>query len=329
MDLHRFQGKTVLVSGATGMIGSQVVKRLLEINSVKIIALYRNDKKRDLLFLEKNPNLTWIKHDICNELDLADEIDFIVHTAGVTGGSNKHIDAPMTTIKTALDGTVNLLELAKAKAVKGFVYLSSLEIYGKTDFNISTIEETDGGYIDSTSVRSSYSESKRMCETICAAYCKQFNVPAKIVRLAPTYGKGASYNDNRVLCEFAKCIIERRDIVLKSTGDTVRNYCDVDDAVDAILLVLTDGQNGEAYNIANMNMEVSIKELAEHVIALYPESNIQLRFDLADDITKLGYNQTVKIRLDSSKLMKLGWVPKNDLDQMIRNVVGALSDNKI
>lgn len=328
MSLLSLNNKTVLVSGATGMIGSQLVRRLLEAEGAKVIGLFRNEEKRDFLFPEKYPALSWVKCDIGEKLSIPGEIDYIVHTAGVTGGSKKHVDHPMTTISTAINGTVNMLELAKEKKASGFVYLSSLEVYGKTDPGISFIKETDGGYIDITSVRSSYSESKRMCETICAAYCKQFGVPAKIVRLAPTYGKGASYSDNRVLCEFARCVIEKKDIVLKSLGETVRNYCDVDDAVEAILTVLTDGAGGEAYNIANMDMEVSIKELAERTIGLYPDAGISLKFDVAEDITKLGYNQTIKIRLDSSKLMQLGWTPKNGLDQMIKNVVDAMKEAK-
>ena len=328
MSIQSLKNKTVLVSGATGMIGSRLVRRLLEIEGVKVIGLFRNEAKRDFLFPVEHPNLSWIKHDISEKLFIRDEIDYIVHTAGVTGGSKQHVDYPMTTIGTAINGTINMLELAKEKKIQGFVYLSSLEVYGKTDSGDSFIKETDGGYIDVTSVRSSYSESKRMCETICAAYHKQFAVPAKIVRLAPTYGKGASYSDNRVLCEFARCVIEKKDIVLKSLGDTVRNYCDVDDAVEAILTVLTDGVNGEAYNITNMDIEVSIKQLAERVISLYPEAGISLKFDVADDITKLGYNQTVKIRMDSSKVMQLGWIPHNDLDQMIINVVDAMTKAK-
>lgn len=324
MSLQMLCHKTVLVSGATGMIGSQLVRRLLDTDGVKVIGLFRNEEKRDFLFPGNHPNLSWVKCDISEALSIPGKIDYMVHTAGVTGGSKQHVDYPMTTINTALNGTMNMLELAKEKNVRGFVFLSSLEIYGKTASGDSRIKETDGGYIDPTSVRSSYSESKRMCETICASYAKQYSVPAKIVRLAPTYGKGASYSDNRVLCEFAKCVIEKKDIVLRATGETLRNYCDSDDAAEAILTVLTDGAQGEAYNIANMDIELSIKELAERVIRLYPESGIRLRFDLAEDVTKLGYNRTVKNRLDSSKLMQLGWTPHTGLDQMIGNVVDAL-----
>lgn len=328
MDLSVFRGKTILVSGATGMIGSQVVRRLEEVDGANVVALYRDARKKDRLFPDPSRNVEWVSCDINRPFDYEGHVDYVVHTAGVTGGSKKHVDFPLRTINTAVFGTENLLELARRNSVDGFVYLSSLEVYGKTDASLASIRECDGGYIDPVAVRSSYSESKRMCETICAAYHKQYGVPAKIVRLAPTYGRGASWDDNRVLCEFGKCIIEGRDIVLRSTGDTVRNYCDVDDAVEAILLVLTRGQACEAYNVANMSTEISIRELAERFIRLYPDAGTKLRFDIAEDIGKLGYNQTIKVRLDSTRLQQLGWQPRNDLDRMIGNLVRALETDR-
>lgn len=325
------QGSTILVSGATGMIGSQIVEALVQLNreqqaNITMVALYRNMAKRDEMFSHyiDEPGIIWLCQDVASPVSYDGSVDYIVHTAGVTGGSKQHVDLPMRTISTALNGTINLLELARDKQSKGFVYLSSLEVYGKTDFNIQSIKETDGGYIDSMAVRSSYSESKRMCETICAAYAKQYQVPAKVVRLAPTYGAGASYQDGRVLCEFARCIIEHKDIVLRSLGDTIRNYCDVSDAVKAILTVLERGVSGQAYNIANMETEISIKGLAERFIALYPEAGVSLKFDLPKDIAQLGYNQTIQIRLDTKKLESLGWKPTVDLNAMIQNLVSAM-----
>lgn len=334
-NLDFLKGKTILVSGATGMIGSQIIKRVLESNdkiflNTKIIALYRNEKKKEQTFVSelKRTDIYWYRCDICEPITLTEPIDFIIHTAGVTGGSEQHIDFPIRTITTAINGTVNMLNLGKTKGLEGFIYLSSLEIYGKTDFSKPTIKEIDGGYIDSMGIRSSYSESKRMCETICAAYAKQYGVPAKVVRLTATYGAGASYEDKRVLCEFSRCIIKKKDIVLRSQGDTVRNYCDVSDAVSAILCVLEKGGVGKAYNIANMDTEISIKDLAKRFVKLYPYAGIKVRFDLPEDISVLGYNQTVKIRLDSKKLGKLGWKPVVGIDQMIKNLVDAMIISK-
>lgn len=318
-------GKVVLITGATGMIGSQLVKKLAKESDVKIIALYRNENKKNEVFTDLvGDNIEWICCDVTKFFNITSPVDYIIHTAGVTGGSKQHVDFPMRTIATAIDGTRNMLEIARKKKVLGFVFLSSLEVYGTTDYAIHSIQEDEGGYVNPISVRSSYSESKRLCETMCAAYFKQFCVPAKVVRLAPTYGLGAYYTDNRVLCEFARCIIEGKDIVLRSTGDTVRNYCDVEDAVNAIICVMLKGKAGEAYNIANMETEISIKELAERFIALYPDSGSHIKFDIPKDITTLGYNKTVKIRLDSRKLMTLGWRPQCGTDKMIRHLVDAM-----
>ena len=326
--LTSLSNSTVLVTGSTGMIGSRVVRRLLEENrkadaGISVVAHFRDAAKRDRVFADvlDDPAIRWLKADICRPLECPVPVHFIVHGAGVTGGSRKHVDFPVRTIQTALQGTTNLLELAREHAVRGFVYLSSLEVYGKTDFSLPSIRETDGGYIDPVAIRSSYSESKRMCETLCAAYAKQYDVPAKIVRLAPTYGLGADYGDNRV----ARCILEKRDIVLRSTGETVRNYCDVDDAAEAILLVLERGAVGEAYNIANPSTAISVRDLAERFIALHPESGTALKFDLSEDAAKLGYNKILQIRLDSRKLEALGWTPRYGIDDLIGHLMDAMA----
>ena len=331
-DFPDFRNSTVLVTGATGMIGSRVVRRLLEENrranaGISVVAHFRDEAKRNRVFADvlDEPAIHWLQADVCQPIASPVPVHYIVHGAGVTGGSRKHVDFPVRTIQTALQGTTNLLELAREHKVRGFVYMSSLEVYGKTDFSLPSIRETDGGYIDPTAVRSSYSESKRMCETLCAAYAKQYGVPAKIVRLAPTYGLGADYGDNRVLCEFARCILEKRNIVLRSTGETVRNYCDVDDAAEAILLVLDRGTVGEAYNIANPATTISVRDLAERFIALHPGSGSSLQFDLAEDATKLGYNKTIQIRLDSQKLEALGWSPRHGIDDMIGHLMEAMA----
>lgn len=327
------KNKAVLITGATGMIGQELVRRLIEENTkknlkIQILAHARSMEKAEKVFSEdiQKGNITLIISDIA-ELTVDTPVDYIVHTAGVTGGSKQHIDFPMRTISVAIDGTRRILNLAREKKSKGVVYLSSLEVYGNPGLD-REIAETEGGYIDPMNVRSSYSESKRLCECMCAAYAKQYGVPVVSARLTATFGPGVSYQDMRVFAQFARCIIEKKDIVLKSTGETVRNYCDVSDACEAILLLLCKGKSGEAYNIANKETEISIKEMAETFIRLFAQQDIKLVFDLSEDATKLGYQATMKNVLCPDKLMKLGWEPKYSLEDTIRRLVFYMEKNR-
>lgn len=332
--LNNLKNSTILITGAGGMISRNFVSVISDLNKeyslgIKIIA---NELKEESLLhcysqYAENPDFRFLPGDV-RELSVEGNVDYIIHTAGVTGGSKKHIDFPMNTISVSLDGTKRILDIAVEKKVKGLVYLSSLEVYGNPG-NKDYIKETDGGFIDPTNVRSSYSESKRMCECMCASYAKQFGVPAVIARLTATFGYGVSYQDNRVFSQFARSIIEKQDIVLKSTGGTVRNYCDALDTAKAFILLLIKGIPGEAYNIANLDTEISIKDLALKFIELYPESNIELKFDCSVDPTALGYNAEMRNVLDSHKLMSLGWKPEYNIDEMIRHLVTSMQENRM
>ena len=121
----------------------------------------------------------------------------------------------------AIKGTTNVLEFAKAKNVRSMVYISSMEAFGITDPKKNLINEKDLGYIDILNPRSSYSEGKRICECICAAYFSQYGIPVKIARLAQTFGAGVPDSDTRVFAQFAKSAINGEDIVLHTKGESV------------------------------------------------------------------------------------------------------------
>lgn len=318
---------TIMITGAAGLVGARTVKMLLEEREdIRVVALIRSREKAERKFAEylQDPRFVLLTQDVCQPIVYEDSVDYIIHAAGITGGSKQHIDAPMTTINTALQGTVNVLEYARGKAVKGVVYLSSLEVYGKVSSGAGRICENDGGYIDSTNVRSSYSESKRMCECICASYARQYGLRVMIARLTATFGPGVAYTDGRVFAQFARSVLEKQDIVLKSAGETVRNYCDADDCAAALILLLEKGESGQAYNIANEATEISIRDLAEKFIRLFPDANISLRFDLSTDATKLGYNPTMRTVLGAEKLKAIGWLPKYSLDDTIVRLVDSM-----
>lgn len=327
---HALKESSILVTGATGMIGQNLVRVLLGMNDrwnvgINVIAHARNDEKARTIFqseIQRN-DLSLVVCDIA-ALKVHNKVDYIVHAAGVTGGSRQHIDYPMRTISVALEGTKIVLDIAREKNSKGIVLLSSLEVYGNTGMDTQYIQESDGGYIDPLNVRSSYSESKRMCECMFASYAKQYGVPATVARLTASFGRGASSSDDRVFAQFAKSILTRSNIVLKTTGETVRDYCDAEDVAFALLAILLRGAPGEAYNVANMNTEISIKDLALKFIELYPENNTSLCFDLSEGAAKFGYNKTMRKVLNSHKLMDLGWCPRYDIEDMIHHLVDSL-----
>ncbi len=316
------QGKTVLVTGATGLIGSQIVKTLACFNRLKetdiqIIAHVRNAKKAEDLFghLMERGDVTLSVGDITEKIQTEKPVDYIIHGASATS-SRYFVSNPVETIQIALNGTTNVLEFARSQEhLQGMVYMSSLEVYGTpatTDF----IKESDYGYIDPLSVRSSYSEGKRMAECICASYAGEYQVPVRIARLSQTFGPGVDYNDGRVFAEFMRCALEHRDIVLHTEGKTVRTYCYIKDAISAILHVLLFGTTGKAYNVTNKNTAVSIREMGELVAETLSDGDVKVVVDIPEDLASFGYNPEMIIRLDSSELEALGWQATVDLKEM-------------
>jgi nucleoside-diphosphate-sugar epimerase len=322
-DLSVLEGKTVLVTGATGLIGFALASSLLHYgknknNAPKLIALVRNIEKAKAMYRDYMcDNLKFLVSDVTKQINIDEPIDYIIHGASQTA-SKAFVNEPVETIKTAIDGTVNMLELAKIKKVKSFVYLSSMEVYGspQTDEKITESHSTN---LDTMSVRTSYPESKRMCEALCTAYCKQYGVPAKVVRLTQTFGPGVAYNDGRVFAEFARCAIEKKDIILHTKGETKRNYLYTVDAVTAILTVLLKGTSGEAYNAANEDTYCSIYEMAEMVAEKCANNEIKVKLEIADE-NKFGYAPVLKMNLDTSKLRNLAWKPLVDLIDMFKNL---------
>lgn len=325
---EELKNKTVFITGATGLIGSHLVFSLLKANeiyklNIKILALVRKLNKAKNLYsgyVSSNTHLEFIVGDILNIPHVEDKVDFIIHGASVTS-STTFIEKPVDTIKVALSGTSNILDLAVQKKVQSVVYLSSLEVYGVSE-NIDVTEDKIG-YIDFLNPRSSYSEGKRMCENLCIAYSKQFNLPIKIARLAQTFGPGVDWNDNRVFAQFARSVINKQDIILHTEGKTARNYCYTKDAITAILYILLKGKSSEAYNVANEGTYVSILDMAKLVANIEHSTPIKVILDIKDS-QALGYNPTVKIKLKTTKLEMLGWKATVDLANMYLNLISSL-----
>ena len=311
-DMSVFDGKTILVTGATGLIGKLCVKSLLNSGyNTQVIALVRDEEKAKNIFGESK-RLTYLVQDINQRINTTRRVDYIIHAASTTS-SKDFVEKPVETIYTAINGSRNVLEFAKNKRLEGMVYLSSLEIYGVNEKE--NIKEEDYGYIDILNPRSSYSESKKMVETMCISYGTEYGVPVKIARLAQTFGAGASISDNRVFAQFAKAIINKENIILHTKGETKRNYCYTTDAVRGIFTILTKGENNNAYNVANENSYCSISEMA-HLL-----ENEYTKVEYKIDEVNRGYNPTVKIALNTEKLNALGWEAKVNLKEMFDRLI--------
>lgn len=311
-DMSVFDGKTILVTGATGLIGKLCVKSLLNSGyNTQVIALVRDEAKAKNIFGESK-RLTYLVQDINQRINTTRRVDYIIHAASTTS-SKDFVEKPVETIYTAINGSRNVLEFAKNKRLEGMVYLSSLEIYGVNEKE--NIKEEDYGYIDILNPRSSYSESKKMVETMCISYGTEYGVPVKIARLAQTFGAGVSISDNRVFAQFAKAIINKENIVLHTKGETKRNYCYTTDTVRGIFTILTKGENNNAYNVANENSYCSISEMAHLLENEYTKVKYKI-----DEINR-GYNPTVKIALNTEKLNALGWEAKVDLKEMFDRLI--------
>lgn len=331
VDIMQFSGKTIVISGATGLIGQTLIKRCIEYNKIlavpiNIIALIRNKEKADRVFGKNNRNITYKIGDI-SDIDLNDiQADYIVHTASQTS-SVGFVEKPIETIMISIDGTKKMLEYAKTqKNLKKFIFLSTMEVYGapQTDLKIAENYSSD---LDTMDVRSCYPESKRLCENLCVAYMKEFGVPINVLRLTQTFGEGVKYNDRRVFAEFARCVIEKRNIVLKTKGQTERNYLYTEDAVNAILLTMYKANIGEAYNVANEDTYCSIVGLAELVANKIAGGEIKVIIQ-EQDTAKLGYASTLHMNLDTSKIRKLGWLPEHDLEYMFKKMIQDMQCRK-
>lgn len=327
--LQQISGSTVLVTGATGVIGSLAVQALAYANSVNdmkinIITLVRDKLKAERILgnIIHNPDITLIIGDVNEKIVVDQQIDFIIHGANPTA-SKYFVVNPVETIKTILTGTENIFELAVQKNIKGMVYLSSMEIYGQYTSEEKNVTEEKLGYIDILDVRSSYSEGKRMAECICVSYAAEYGIPVKIARLSRVLGPGVvDINDRRILTQFARCVAEKRDIVLHSSGETLLNYCYTTDALTAIFTLLVNGKNGEAYNVTNCKNMLSVKDLARMLAGKYSSgSEIKVLFDIPKDNKIYGYNKITTHILDNSKVRALGCAFEINLEDAFERLI--------
>ena len=311
------KGKRVLITGATGLIGSALVNRL-SLYGARTICPVRSLEKAQTIFDQGVfASIEWVETPLEGFLNgFSIDMDFIIHCASPTA-SKFFVERPVETMLFNTGTTTSLLEYCRRHCIKGMVYLSSLESYGTVLDDSKAITEDFQGYVNPFEVRSSYNMAKRICESLCCAYAKEYGVPVKVVRLTQTISPHINDSDMRVFAQFARHAARGEDIELHTEGNSARQYIYIDDAVDAILCVLYWGLNGDVYNAAREDSYISVYDMAKFVQENFNPSG-RVVFRPRDD---MGYAPTTKLKLSTEKLRKLGWEAKYSLYDMFESVI--------
>ena len=266
-DLKEFhnelEGKTVLIAGGKGFLGTYFTNVLIKINevlstSMKIVVMDNMITSKNK---ENNSNITFLEHDISKNFDFDGDLDYIIHGASIASPPT-YRKFPIKTIDVNYQGTRNLLELARKKKVKSMLFLSSSEIYG--DPELIPTPESYVGKVSCTGPRACYDESKRLAETISILYFEQYQIPIKIARPFNVYGPYLNLNDGRIIPDFMKNAINKSEIITHSDGTPTRSFCYVSDAMKAFFRLLFSKHNGIICNVGN-NEEVSVNDVAKMI----------------------------------------------------------------
>lgn len=327
-DIESLCGQSVLITGATGLIGSFLVDLLLEYNKdgadINIYALGRNlNRLRERFDGAITDKLHFVEHDV-NEKPVFDfSVDYVIHAA-----SNAYPAAfandPVGTILSNVIGTNYLLNFAKDHGVKRFLFVSSGEVYGQGDSALDAFPEEYSGYVDPTKARSCYPASKRAAETLCVSYANQYGLDTVIVRPCHTYGPNTTKSDNRASVQFVNSALAGEDIVMRSRGTQMRSYCYIADCGSALLTVLLKGKNCEAYNLANPAARVTIAGFAE---AVAKATGRRVLF-ADEDVPKNQQTPITYAVLNSDKLCALGWEGQYSVENGVANTVKSLLDTQ-
>ncbi len=328
---EKLAGRSLWISGATGLVGSFLTDVLMQKNAVDslgctVCALGRSEQRATVRFSPwwETGHLRFIPYDINSPLEIpdAERADYVLHLASNTHPMQYSLD-PIGTITTNIIGLQNMLEFAVTHHALRLAFASSNEIYGENRGDVELFDESYCGYIDSNTLRAGYPESKRCGEALCQAYIRQKGLDVVIPRLTRSYGPTMLMSDTKASSQFIKKGLAGEDIVLKSAGTQYYSFTYVADAVAGLLTVLLKGESGEAYNIADTASDIMLKDLAA---AVAESAGTKVVFELPDEVERAGYSTATKARLDGRKLRALGWSAHYDIREGIRRTICILKE---
>ena len=321
IDFKKLENRTILITGASGMIGSYLMYTLTALNdlqsyNIKIVALVR-DKNKIPMYLKGRPDIVVLEQDVCERIMFNEKVDYIIHAASPASPKIMK-EKPVDTIMANTIGTFNTLKLANNNNIQAYLYISSREVYGEPYEGQEIFDENTYGFVDPLLPRSCYPEGKKAAETMCVSFKEQYGLNVKIARPAHTYGPGMSIYDGRVQADFLKNVVNNENIIMKSNGESVRTYTYISDVISGIFYVLLNSDD-VVYNMADENAKITIKGLAELLVNLYPERGLKVEMKIDNDQKgcapfKLGI-------INSDKLKKLGWCPKISLEYGFKRTV--------
>lgn len=324
LEWEKFRNSKVLVTGASGMLGSYITRVICLLKQkqqwdIEIYALVRNPEK---LPEDLRDKVSILQQSVAKPIDTDVEFDYIIHAASPASPLIMK-DDPVGTIAANTLGAYYTLDLARKSEAKGYLFISSREIYGQPYENQKEFTEETYGFVDPISARSCYPEGKKAAETMCASFAQQYGLEAKIARLAHTYGPGMSIDDGRVQADFLRDVVNNRNIVLKSEGKPIRTYTYVSDAVAAMFYILLKSDD-MVYNISSPDSTVSIRQLAETLVDAFPERELSLVFDIPEEQKNTGAAPFTLGILNSDKLNSIGWKPMYSLKEGLMRTVEYL-----